>query len=565
MNFRILMTWILCWFATIANTSAHAYSVDDAVVVNMVKGGMADILSNIKAKPYYPLNKAYSGAHGELCLAGYAVMKVHHDMSNPVVRRGVQAALTFVKLLGGRQIRGYPTPDHDKTVYTVATAVLVLAEVNRKEYRPQLKKCESFLRARRASYGGYTYPGDHKGDISQTQYAVLALWTLDRAGIAVDYKGVQATISWLLRVQDPDGGWPYQGKDPGSTKRIKQGGVTPAMAVAGGSALMIAADILDVWGETMDEDETGIVGLPKAVKLFQDFVEDETASDKPTYDPVPIRKAIEDCQRYLGSSGNSPDPGKDQSAWPYYQLYTLERYESFREVIMGDDYRELAGWYDIGVNYLKSKEVKGKGWPGQTYTTSSVSSSFALLFLIRGTKKAIEQEAEGALAGGWTLPADTTKIRAEGGQIKGEPVAEAVTDLLDMLEGDDPSALEGKSLPEDMELPDEPKARRAQIGRLERLVRGSSSYQARRVAARVLGQSDEIRVVPSLIFALDDPDTRVRTYARDGLRFISRKFEGFGMKIERGKKQDYGELRRAQREWRNWYLTMDPGYVFLTQ
>ncbi|TWU16258.1 hypothetical protein Poly21_34630 [Allorhodopirellula heiligendammensis] len=546
-------------------SKANAYSVDDPVVVNMVEGGMAGMLANVKAAPFYKLDLTYSGGHGELCLAGYAVMKVHHDKNNPVVRRGVEAALSFLNMLNNAQQRNFPGGEN-KTLYTVSTAVLVLAEVDRKKYRPQLKLYEKFLRQDRESHGGYSYPGDRKGDVSQTQYAVLALWTLDRAGIAVDYKGVQATIGWLLRVQDPSGGWPYLAEDPGSMTRIKQGGLTPSMAVAGGSALMIAADILEVWGEAMAEGKTGIVGLPKSVKLFQeDLVEDETSSDKPGYDPAPIRQAIDDCQRYLSISANSPDPAKVQSAWPYYQLYTLERYESFREVIMGDDYREMAGWYDIGVNYLKGKEQKGRGWPGQSYTTSSVSSSFAMLFLIRGTKKAIEQEAEGALRGGRELPGDTTKIRVDGGQIKGEPVAEAVTDLLDMLEGDDPSALEGKSLPEDMKLSDDPKTRKAQIGRLERLVRGSSSYQARRVAARVLGQSDEIRVVPSLIFALDDPDTRVRTYARDGLRFISRKFEGFDMKIEPGKRQDYGELRRAQREWRNWYLTMDPGYIFLTQ
>ena len=187
-----------------------------------------------------------------------------------------------------------------------------------------------------------------------------------------------------------------------------------------------------------------------------------------------------------------------------------------------------------------------------------------MLFLIRSTQKAIEATQEGVLAGGFGLPGDTTKITVDGTQIKGEPVAGAVTDLLDMLEGGDGDALEGKSLPEDMELPKQPKARRAMIDRLERLVRGSSSWQARRVAARLLAQSDEVRVVPSLIYALDDPDTAVRTFARDGLRFISRKFEGFGMEISRGDKQDYGELRKAQRLWRKWYLTMDPGYIFVT-
>ncbi|MBB3204282.1 hypothetical protein FHS27_000046 [Rhodopirellula rubra] len=468
-------------------------------------------------------------------------------------------------MLNNAKERNFASSEN-KTLYTAATAVLVLAEVNRKQYRPQLKQYESYIRQVRSSHGGYAYPGDRQGDVSQTQYAVLALWTLDRAGINIDYNGVQATVNWLLRVQDPSGGWPYRGSDPESMTRIKQGGLTPSMAIAGGSALMIAADILGTWGEVMDEANTGIVGLPESVKLFlEDMVEDETDSNKPTVDAGLIRKAIQDCQAYISAKANSPDPGVVKSSWPYYQLYTLERYESFREVVLGDEYRETKGWYDVGVNYLKKAEQNGRGWPGQAYTTNSVSTAFAMLFLIRGTKKAIEQSAEGTLAGGQGLPDDTTKIRVDGTQIKGEPVAEAVTDLLDMLEGDDPKSLEGKSLPEDMKLAAEPKARKAQIDRLIRLVRGSSSWQARRVAARLLGQSDEIRVVPALIFALDDGDTKVRTFARDGLRFISRKFEGFGMEIQPGEKQDYGELRRAQRLWKEWYLTMDPGYIFIAE
>ncbi len=547
------------------SSPVYAYNVDDPMVVKMVDGGMKSMLANAQSKPHYALDKIYSGGHGELCLAGYATMKVQHDHHNPVVQRGVDAALGYLRLLNNAKEFNF-TSSENKSLYTVVTAVLVLAEVDRKKYRTQLKQYESVLRGRRSPNGGYAYPGDKQGDVSQTQYAILALWTLDRAGINIDYKGVEATIGWLLRIQDPSGGWPYLGNDPGNMNRIKQGGLTPSMAIAGGSALMIAADILDVWGDAIAENNSGIANLPEAAKLFlPDMVEDETDSNKPSYDGNVIRKAIEDCQSYISNSKNSVDPSKVTSSWPYYQLYTLERYESFREVAMGEKYREMPGWYDIGVNYFKSKEDKAGGWPGQAYTTASTSNSFAMLFLIRGTKKAIEQASEGTLAGGQGLPGDTTKIVVDGTQIKGEPVAEAVTDLLNMLEGDDPAALEGKSLPEDMKLDTDPKTRKAQLDRLERLVRGSSSWQARRVAARLLGQSDEIRVVPALIFALDDPDTTVRTFARDGLRFISRKFEGFGMEIKPGKKQDYGELRRAQRLWREWYLTMDPGYIFVAE
>ena len=97
------------------------------------------------------------------------------------------------------------------------------------------------------------------------------------------------------------------------------------------------------------------------------------------------------------------------------------------------------------------------------------------------------------------------------------------------------------------------------MDRLERLVRGSRSWQARRVAARLLGTSDELRVVPSLIYALSDPDVPVQRYARDGLRFISRKFDGYGLPDD----PTAGDVQQVQKKWREWYRTMNPKYVFL--
>ena len=133
--------------------------------------------------------------------------------------------------------------------------------------------------------------------------------------------------------------------------------------------------------------------------------------------------------------------------------------------------------------------------------------------------------------------------------------------MLELLEGDGADDLDGKALADRAVLPTNPVERSAQLDRLERLVRGSRSWQARRVSARLLGTSDDLRVVPALIYALSDPDHAVRAYARDGLRFISRKFEGFGMPDE----PTNAEIRQAQRKWREWYLTMKPGYVFLDE
>ncbi|WP_283432524.1 hypothetical protein [Neorhodopirellula lusitana] len=544
---------LACFFCGVT-PRAYGYTSDDPKIVAMINAGADSLEKAASGKTFYDVAPFYKGGMGEHALPAYAHFKVHHDKNARVVKRGIDSALRFVGSVAGNDPGGHVST----TVYSASVVTLLLAEVDRVKYRRELERLEKYFRSAQFRDGGYGYRGEPLGDVSQTQYAMLALWTLDNVGIMINYEGVAKTIRWLLSVQDTSGGWPYKGKVPSGNGREKQTQVRISMAYAGGSAVLIAADILRLWGGRSNDVSSAFPGLPESVALFKDGMANLSAN-RPQMPTEPILAAIKDCQAYVASNA------KQKIEYPFYNIYTTERFESFREIALKLPPKPNVPWYNSGVDFLTSKRSGTKWNGGQLWITESTATSFAILFLGRSTQKAIEATQEGTLAGGFGLPDDTTKIVVDGTQIKGEPVAGAVTDLLDMLEEGDGDALEGKSLPEDMELPTEPKARKAMLDRLERLVRGSSSWQARRVAARLLAQSDEMRVVPSLIYALDDPDTSVRTFARDGLRFISRKFEGFGMEITRGEDQDYGELRKAQRLWRQWYLTMDPGYIFLAE
>ncbi|WP_040766487.1 hypothetical protein [Novipirellula maiorica] len=548
-RFLLLFLVSLLSVACLDGRHANAYTSEDPVVQKMVDGGIRYLEANLKAQTKYPLNVFYSGGYGEHALAGYAHMKLRHDPQNPVVVQGIRSALSFVRAASGRDNGGHES----KSVYVAAVSTLLLAEVDRIKYRKELEQLEKYFRRVQFRNGGYGYPGDQQGDVSQTQYAMLAIWTLDRAGLVVDYEGVAATVNWLMRVQDPSGGWPYKGIDPGSGKRVKQQNIKVAMTYAGSSALLIGADTLRLWGGGPEEDGSGITGLPKAVGLFKEGFENISAK-RPQLPVEPIISSIEECERWLAANK------KKGADWPYYNIYTIERYESFREIALKLEKNPSPAWYNEGVEFLKSKEQSRGGWPpGIMYSAAPISTSLALLFLSRSTQKAIAQASTGATQGGWGLPEDTTAIKVEGTQIKGSAPANEVNDLLDMLSEDEGGGLEGKSIPEDLKLDPDPKKRAAQIDRLERLVRGSRSWQARRVAARLLGQSDEMRVVPTLIFALSDPDPSVPRYARDGLRFISRRFEGFGMPDKPNK----SEVTQAQMQWREWYRKFNPGYVFI--
>ncbi len=533
---------------------ACGYTPEDPVVQGMVNKGVA-YLESLEDSKFPDGITGFGGAGGERVMVAYAHHKCRHDPTSPVVKRGIDAAQAMTKALnGGRGDHGH------KRIYEIAVSVLLFADVDPQMYRPQLQDLQRHLFEMQDPKGGWGYPGDPDGDISQTQYALLAVWTLDRNGIPLDYDRVVSAMQWLMRVQDPSGGWPYHGKDPGGTGQlIRQKDVYMSMALAGGSSLLIAGDALRLWGQTVDDTDPGIIGLPKAIKLYKEDT-NERRRKRADVSEAAIKRSIGGMEAW-----RAKNPYKRAGIdWYYYQMYTLERYESFIEISNGSIKDKSPAWYNAGVDELRKYQGADGGWTDRSHTQGPLSTAFALMFLIRSTQKAVFNTGAGSLSGGQGLPSDTTNIRVDGTQIKGRPIAADINSMLAILEQDGADDLGEKSLPEDLQLETDPKARSAQLDRLERLVRGSRSWQARRVAARLLGTSDEMRVVPALIFGLSDQDPMVWQFSRDGLRFISRKFDGMGLEAGSGDAvPSRTAVTQAQRKWRAWYKTMNPKFVFL--
>ena len=552
-------------FASFFASTASGYTPDDPVVQQMVSRG----LKYLEANPIQNASVSFRGIAGEVVLAGYTHVKCRHDPGNPVVKSGVAKALEIVDAFkDGKGEMG------KKRNYEIAICILLLAEVDADRYRDELVYLQQQLMSQQQPGGGFGYPGSELGDISQTQYSILAIWTLDRNGIPLSYDNVAECTKWLLRVQDRGGAWPYQGQDPGrgATQRIVQHErVGISMGLAGGSSVLIAGDALRIWGETSDETNPNIAGMPKAIRLYK---EDKNKNRRKKVKKVSQSAIMDSLDLFEAWQDKNPYRKSGARDWRYYIIYTRERYESFKEIAAGGAKDKSPAWYNQIVDELRKTQSSDGGWTEPSLTSKTASTSFALLTLIRSTQKAIVNYSSGTLSGGQGFPADTTNIRVDGTQIKGQAVAAQVTDLLSIL-SEDGGGLNGRELPDNLELDSTPDGRRAQIDRLERMVRGSQSYMARRVAAQLLGKSDELRVAPSLIFALNDLDTPTRKFARDGLRFISRKFDGFGLpekplKSEVGEEKYPAALSRwraevavVQNRWRDWYRTIDPTYIFL--
>jgi hypothetical protein len=187
---------------------------------------------------------------------------------------------------------------------------------------------------------------------------------------------------------------------------------------------------------------------------------------------------------------------------------------------------------------------------------NQIDTAFAVLFLIRSTQRAISIASDGLVFGGYELPSDVTSIRMVGDKIVSDAEA-TVENLLGLMEGEENRITEGM-LPRNMQLSDDAETRAAQINRLARVLR-SQNPTARRLAARLLGRSEEISVAPDLIYALLDPDPHVPAIAEEGLRLISRQLTTSRVQVNPSDQQ----RQTAADYWKQWYLGLRPNSVFL--
>lgn len=474
-------------------------------------------------------------------LIGYAAHKAGRPHADPLVARGVDSA---VQSLGGRSAAGHYAN------YELAVAVLLLADVDSDRYRPLLERAGDGLIGSQLAGGGWGYPGERQGDTSQTQYAVLALWTLDQAGLPVPVETFEKACRWLLRTQSVDGGFGYHPQDPGpGGGRIQQRDTRYSLVIASIGTVLITGDAMGFYrGSAIDSAE---LGLPPALRR----VKQDAAGPNVNVKIEEIENCVESAQRW-----QIQNPYKRSAIdWHYYTLYALERAMSFMELVEGNQAQE-PDWYDRQVRELMQNQDQSGAWGKKDPSRSdeNVCTAFAILFLVRSTQKAIGTINEGFLAGGYGLPEDTENARLVGGSVKGAAIQGALNEMLDLLASEEGDALEPDELPKKLPLSTDPEKREQELNRLMRMAEGGP-WQARRVAVSTLGQSGELRVVPTLIYALSDPDKTVMRTARDGLRFISRRFDGFGLPDD----PDLGQLRDAIRQWRDWYLKVDPSYVFI--
>lgn len=480
---------------------------------------------------------------GGQCLIGLAFLKAGQPATHPQVHRALAACQSAML-----------ADDGAVDNYSVGLAAIFLLELDARGQRPLIQRYLTEAVRRQKPNGAWGYPGEDLGDTSQTQYPLLALWLASRHNFEVPTQAVEKACLWLLRTQDPGGGWGYKGQEAPLGQRLAQTEIRPSLVAAAMGSLYVCGDLLALRG--LSEQPPAEEKLPPALKPVAESTPAPRRPASRAIDRQLYQRALDDGHRWLARNYTLTSEG-----YTYYYLYAWERYHSFRELAekrIDPDPR----WYNDVVAFLQKEEQPGGGWIGEN-EGPPVGTAFAILVLVRNMQKTLQQgpprPAEGLLVGGVGLPPQTADLKVVDGQLLTPSAAGTLEELLAELKKAEGPQLEmllhtaGR-----VRLSEEVTRRSGQTAQLQALVRRGTPEE-RLAAVRVLGRQRDLDVVPLLILALKDPDLRVVREADRGLRYVSGKFEGVGLPDD----PQPAQLQAAIAAWKQWYLGLRPGGRFL--
>jgi len=464
-----------------------------------------------KGLAYLQAEAAKTAHGGEQILAAYAMLKCGVPKEDAFVARAIAAA---VGRSGGSQYSPMSAYDH---IYGSGVDSMLLVDLDAEEqYLPNLQAIANYVQAAQRADGSWSDAPPQPGDVSMSQYGVLALWACQRGGANINPAALDRAADFLMKKGNSDGGWGYR---PGTTQGPGRGATTHNMTMAGGGAIGICRLLLH-----------GLRNPPKPEKKDEDRLPGGLTKIDPLADAGPFGSAFPDYNPQ--NSAGALDARVDRAfGWNLanfqpvsraehnlYYYYCLERAAAVGDLgkINGED------WFIVYGDGLLTLQAADGSF--NTHTGPVVGTCFALLYYMKSTDQILkkmyglgQQLADRGNPFGDKKkkePTELDRLIADIANMKFDELDESPVEVADeivrsVLSIDDPEKLVG------------------QEDQLKSLMKHPND-KVRSAAVWALGRTADFKLVPLMLDGIRDNSVDVNIEAIQALRFIARRPQGFG-------------------------------------
>jgi hypothetical protein len=413
-----------------------------------------------------------------------------------------------------------PTHDH---IYETSLDIVALSSLENKEHIKYIQMMVNFLTSKQMDTGGWYYvdivPGA-LGDTSMIQYAMLAYWNAGMSGIELDANVLNKACEWLLKYQDPDGGFYYQPHKKDAKKLTMTSAAVGAIGIA---RLLFHGD------RAVKEEQKKPMGV-----LIDNLSKDETKTikikGKANFKPGELDGAADRGIDWLARNyDKTNNPQYIEHRFIYYYCYTMERMTAVHNL------KKIGtrDWYQDGFVSLQKTQSPSGLWTDGIGGYAVADTCFALLFLKKATNKVLKRNVIGVggglLISGRGLPDNLTDItKSKTGNIAAKKSLGSMDDMLAELEKAEVVDIEAtqQAIVETVQL-GKPQDLIGQREKLLKLVEHKDP-DIRRTAVWALSRCSVLEDAGIFVKKLDDQELDVAVEARNGLCWMSRQINGLG-------------------------------------
>lgn len=496
-----------------------------------------------KSVAYLQGNAAKIGER-EKTLAAYALLKAGVDVKNPIVAEGIRVAKERA------EASSYTGYDH---IYLAGVDAMLLADSGDPEaYIVGLQNIARYVESTQRADGSWSDGPRSPGDVSMSQYGVLALWAAERVGCDVSPGAFDRAASFYVGGRNGDGGWGYR---PGTTDGPGSGKSTHNMTLAGAGTVAVSRTMLHgpkgykAKAATEDPKKFGV--LEKAET--DNPTVGKTGSVYPDYSARNSAGNLDDAVSRGISWNNARFQPVSKAEHKIYFYYALERASALADL--------KEGWYTTYGDGLLSLQDKDGSF--RTFSNQTVGTSLAILYFVRSTKQILDKQYSGGVMMGGR------DASALFGDKKKKKDIGPLDELLAAMENADLDKLDIN--PDDLVEKIQFGSKEDLIGQIDLLKRLLDHPDAtnRQAAFFALGRTGDFSLIPLILQGLRDPNVGVNSEALQALRYISRKPRGFGLKENpldgpRTSSEAQKVVRanawrtKAYRTWHEWYASVRP-------